>query len=134
MATLSMDFGNGNIPKNDFNNYERIIEDRGSVYSVSVGRVTNREQIKDFLKQTKGLKRHNKATHHSWAARIAHDGAIFETKRDDGETGAGAVILRIIQKMNYIDTAICVVRWYGGIQLHATRFKHIQDAAMYGLH
>lgn len=126
-----MDFGDGIMPKQDFQNFEKIITDRGSVYSVSIGLVHNREDIQDFLTQTKKIKNHHKATHHSWAVRIAHDGAIYESKNDDGETGAGNVILRVLQKKNMINTAVCVTRWYGGTKLEADRFRHVQDAARY---
>lgn len=126
-----IDFGDGKTPTKSFQNFEKIIADRGSVYSVSMGLVFNREDIKKFLTQTKKLKNHHKATHHSWAVRIAHDGAIYESKNDDGETGAGKIILRMLQKKNIVNTAVCVTRWYGGVKLEADRFKHVQDAALY---
>lgn len=129
--TRAFDFGDGIESGKIFTNFEKIITDRRSVYSVSMGRVHNQNEIKNFLKQTKKLKNHHKATHHSWAVRISNNGAIFESKNDDGETGAGQVILRILQKKNMINTVICVTRWYGGIKLESDRFKHIQDASLY---
>lgn len=129
--TRAFDFGDGIEPGKIFTNFEKIITDRRSVYSVSMGRVHNQNEIKNFLKQTKKLKNHHKATHHSWAVRISNNGAIFESKNDDGETGAGQVILRILQKKNMINTVVCVTRWYGGIKLESDRFKHIQDASLY---
>jgi putative IMPACT (imprinted ancient) family translation regulator len=128
-----IDFGDGNTPLREFQNFEKIITDRGSVYSVSIGLVHTRSDIQDFLKTTKKIKNHHKANHHSWAVRIAHDGAIYESKNDDGETGAGQIILRILQKKSMINTVICVTRWYGGTKLEADRFRHIQDAALYVL-
>lgn len=128
-----LDFGDGIEPDEIFQNYEKIITDRRSVYSVSIGRVTNKEDIKQFLKKTKKIKNHNKATHHTWAVRISNDGVIYESKNDGGETGAGQVILRILQKKNMINTVVCVTRWYGGIKLEADRFKHVQDATIYAL-
>lgn len=128
--TLSIDLG-GNEPQEDFINYEKIITDRRSVYSVSIGKVYHQEDIKQFLKRTKKLKNHHKATHHSWAVRISNNGVVYESKNDGGETGAGQVILRILQKKNMINAIICVVRWYGGIKLDSDRFKHVQDAALF---
>ncbi len=127
----SFDFGDGLEPKEKFQHFEKIITDRRSVYSVSIGLVRNRQEIKEFLKKTKGIKNHYKATHHSWAVRLSHDGAIYESKNDDGETGAGNVILRILQKKNLINAVVCVTRWYGGIKLESDRFKHVQDATIY---
>ncbi len=127
----AFDFNDGNKPTIRFSNFEKIITDRRSVYSVSLGYVESRENIKKFLKKTKKLKNHHKATHHTWAVRIARDGAIYESKNDGGETGAGQVILRILQKKNMVNTIVCVTRWYGGIKLEADRFKHVQDATLY---
>ncbi len=128
-----MDFGDGHEPQESFQYFEKIITDRRSVYAVSVGRVETREDIKAFLKKTKKLKNHHKATHHSWATRIARDGVMYESKNDDGETGAGQVILRILQKKNVVNIVVCVTRWYGGIKLEADRFKHVQNATLFAL-
>ncbi len=60
---------------------------------------------------------------------LGREGVIFEAKRDDGELGAGLVILRVMQRQNVCNGIICVTRWFGGIKLMGDRFKHIQDAA-----
>lgn len=134
MKTQQIDFGNGKTLKSDFILYEKIIKDRGSVYSVSMGRVENREDIKDFIKKIRNYnKKYQKASHHSYAVVIAKDGIVYETKSDDGEVGAGNVILRIIQKKNYSNIVVCVTRWFGGIKLEGDRFKHIQNATIYAL-
>jgi len=135
MATQhnAIDFGDGREPREVFQFFEKIIRDRGSVYSVSIGKVHNRDAIRVFLQKTKKLKHHPKATHHSWAVRISHDGVIYESKSDDGETGAGKVILRMLQKKNMVNTVVCVTRWYGGVKLEADRFRHVQDATLYAI-
>lgn len=124
----SLDFGDTKTLPEDFILLENVITDRGSKYSVSGGKVANREDIKAFLTKLKQPKKYAKATHHSWAARLSRDGQIWETKQDDGETGAGAVILRIMQKQNYTNTIVVVTRWFGGTHLGPDRFKHVQDA------
>ena len=129
--TLGIDFGSGNEPKKSIQHFEKIITDRKSVYSVSIGKVHSRKNIKAFLTEVKKRKNHDKATHHSWAVRISNDGVIYESKNDDGETGAGQVILRILQKKDMINTVVCVTRWFGGIKLEGDRFKHVQDATVY---
>ena len=123
------DFGDTKEPKEPFVLYEKIITDRGSVYSVSLGRVKDRQAIKNFLATLKQNKHYAKATHNSWAARIRHEGAIFEAKRDDGELGAGQIILRVMQRHNVSNGIICVTRWFGGTKLMSDRFKHIEAAA-----
>jgi putative IMPACT (imprinted ancient) family translation regulator len=131
--TTRFDFGDSRTPTEKFTLFEHIIEDRGSRYSVSVGKVQGREDIKQFLKQLKTNKKYAKATHNSWAARLSHESTIYETKADDGETGAGMVILRVMQKEDVTDCVICVTRWFGGVKLMGDRFKHLQDATKYAI-
>ena len=130
---LEMDFKTSKKIKSNFLLFEKIIKDRGSVYSVSAGNVKNREEIKKFLKKLKTKKAYAKATHNSFAARISNDGAIYETKSDDGETGAGNVILRILKKKDFTNIIVVITRWFGGIKLEGDRFKHIQNGTIYVL-
>jgi hypothetical protein len=118
--TTRFDFGANKTPQETFTLHEHIIEDRGSRYSASIGKVQGREDIKNFLKQLKADKKYAKATHNSWAARISHEGTIYETKADDGETGASVVILRVMQKEEVTDCVICVTRWFGGVKTSAS--------------
>lgn len=131
--STQFDFGDAREPQDNFVLYEKIIEDRGSRYSVSIGKVEGKEDIKSFLKTLKTNKKYAKATHNSWAARLSHEGAIYETKNDDGETGAGMVILRVMQKENVTNCVICVTRWFGGTKLMGDRFKHLQNAAKFAI-
>lgn len=130
---VQIDFGDGIEPREVFARYEAVISDRGSRYAVCVGRVKNRQDIENFLAEVKSEKRFKKATHNSWAARVSRDGAIYETKADDGEVGAGQVILRVLQKRGVINGAVCVTRWFGGIKLQNDRFAHVQNAAVLGV-
>lgn len=133
MQPPRFNFEDSKTPTEDFVLHEQIIEDRGSRYSVSMGRVQGREDIKLFLGRLKQNKKIARATHNSWAARISNEGVIYETKADDGETGAGMVILRIMQKEQVSDCMICVTRFYGGVKLMGDRFKHVQDATKYAI-
>jgi len=133
MQPPRFDFEDSKTPGSEFVLHEQIIEDRGSRYSVSVGRVQGRDDIKLFLHRLKNHKKYARATHNSWAARITNDGLIYETKADDGETGAGTVILRIMQKEQVSDCVICVTRWFGGVKLMGDRFKHVQDATKFAI-
>ncbi len=130
---ILIDFRDGKTCKSTFLLFEKIITDRGSKYSVSGGKVHNREDIKAFLKKLKSKKKYAKATHNTWAVRISHEGKIFETKNDDGETGAGNTILRVLKGQNITNTIVVVTRWFGGIKLQGDRFKHVQDATKYFL-
>ncbi len=134
MSNLQIDFETDKETQVEFELFEKVIKDRKSVYSVSVGRVECKDDIQKFLHKIRNYnKKYIKATHHSYAVRISKDGIIYETKGDDGEAGAGNVILRMIQKKRFTNTIVCVTRWFGGIQLHGDRFKHVQDATLIGL-
>ena len=130
---IQFDFGDSKKPNEIFVLHEKIIEDRGSKYSVSIGLVHGKDDVTHFLKTLKSKKKYLKADHNSWATRITHEGAVYEAKNDDGETGAGMVILRIMQKEDITDCVICVTRWFGGVKLMGDRFKHIQDATKYAI-
>ena len=61
------------------------------------------------------------------------EGVIYETKNDDGETGAGMVILRLLQAADVTNCIVVVTRWFGGTKLMGDRFKHLQDATRHAL-
>lgn len=126
-------FSDGKTFSEDFLLFEKIITDRGSRYSVSGGKVRSREDIQVFLKGLRSKKKYQKATHNSWAARITKDQSVWDVKNDDGEMGAGHVILRILQKENWVDIIVVVTRWFGGVKLQGDRFKHLQNATRYFL-
>ena len=101
-----------------------VVSDRGSKYAVSGGPVTDRAQVDAFLKALKRDKKFARATHNSWAALLS-DGTPL--KGDDGEAGAGMVILRMLEREGLADHVIVVTRWYGGKHLGGDRFRHVQD-------
>ncbi len=102
---------------------ENVITDRGSKYAVSGGPVSSRAEALDFIKQLKRKKKYAKATHNTWAV-ILQDGE--QIKNDDGESGAGMVILRMLEREKTVDRIIVVTRWYGGVHLGGDRFRHVQ--------
>lgn len=103
---------------------DNVVTDRGSKYAVTGGQVTDRASIDAFLKNLKRQKKYAKATHNTWAARLSDGGAI---KGDDGESGAGMVILRMLERQGLSDHIIVVTRWYGGTKLGGDRFRRVQD-------
>lgn len=101
-----------------------ILTDRGSKYAVSGARVTTRDEVDAVLRDLKSSKTYAKATHNTWAA-VLPNGAL---KADDGESGAGMVILRMLQRAGVQDHVVIVTRWYGGKKLGGDRFRRVQDA------
>ncbi len=101
-----------------------VLSDRGSKYAVSGGPVRSREDVDAILAELKSDKAYAKATHNTWAATLP-TGAL---KADDGESSAGMVILRMMQRAELSDHVIIVTRWYGGKKLGGDRFRRVQDA------
>lgn len=101
---------------------EETLRDRGSRYAVSGGPVSGRAGVDAFLAELKTAKKFAKATHNSWAVVLTDGGAL---KADDGEAGAGAVILKMLERAGLTDHVIVVTRWYGGVHLGGDRFAHI---------
>lgn len=101
---------------------EDLLRDRGSRYAASVGRVRTRAEIEAFLATLRRRRKFDRATHHSWAAVLSDTGPL---KGDDGEAGAGAVILKMLEREGLADHIIVVTRWYGGVHLGGDRFAHV---------
>jgi putative IMPACT (imprinted ancient) family translation regulator len=103
---------------------DNIISDRGSRYAVSGGICTSEDEARAFVAALKQDKKFAKATHHSWGLLTA-TGAV---KADDGEAGAGMVIVRMLERAQVRDHVVVVTRWYGGKHLGGERFRHVQEA------
>ncbi|WP_226549082.1 YigZ family protein [Celeribacter naphthalenivorans] len=110
--------------------YDGIISDRGSKYAVSGGACGSEEEAKAFLKELCRKKKFAKATHNTWGV-VLPDGTPL--KNDDGESGAGMVILRMLEREGVTGQIVVVTRWYGGKHLGGDRFRHVQDAVRYYL-
>lgn len=102
-----------------------VVSDRGSRYAVSGGPVQGRAGVDAFLTELKRQKKFAKATHNSWAVVLSDGGP---QKGDDGEAGAGAAILRMLERAELADHVIVVTRWYGGVHLGGDRFRHVTTA------
>lgn len=109
--------------------FDGILTDRGSKYAVSGGPVSSRPDADAFLKQLRRKKKFAKATHNTWAV-LLPDGPL---KNDDGESGAGMVILRMLEREGLESHIVVVTRWYGGVKLGGDRFRRVQDAVRYYL-
>lgn len=101
---------------------EDVLRDRGSRYAVSGGPVQGRAGAEAFLAELKRAKKFAKATHNTWACVFSDAGLV---KNDDGEAGAGAVILKMLERAGLVDHIVVVTRWYGGVHLGGDRFAHV---------
>jgi putative IMPACT (imprinted ancient) family translation regulator len=109
--------------------FQGIFSDRGSKYAVSGGEVQCREDAQAFLTTLCRDRKFARATHNTWGV-ILPDGPL---KNDDGESGAGLVILRMLERAALENHIIVVTRWYGGTKLGGDRFRRVQDAVRYYL-
>lgn len=100
-----------------------VLSDRGSRYAVSGGPAGDRAAADAFLKALKRKKKFAKATHNTWGL-VLPDGTPL--KADDGESGAGVFIPRILAAEGITSQIIVVTRWYGGVHLGGDRFRHVQ--------
>lgn len=105
---------------------ENIVSDRGSKYAVSGGPAADRAGVDAFLKHLKRTKRYAKATHNTWAVLLPESGPL---KGDDGEAGAGMVLVRMLQRAGLEGHIIVVTRRSGGKHLGGDRFRHVQTCA-----
>ena len=103
---------------------DNVITDRGSKYAVSGGLCSSADEARIFLAELKRNKKFAKATHNSWGL-ICGDQMI---KNDDGEAGAGMVILRMLEREELRNHIVVVTRWFGGKQLGGDRFRHVREA------
>jgi putative IMPACT (imprinted ancient) family translation regulator len=101
-----------------------VLTDRGSKYAVSGAPVQSREEVDAVLSTLKEDRSYAKATHNTLAAMLPSGGL----KADDGESGAGMVILRMMEREALSNHVIIVTRWYGGKKLGGDRFRRVQDA------
>ena len=102
---------------------KNVLTDRGSKYAVSGDDVTTRAEASAFIKQLTRKKKFAKATLNTWAVIFA-DGE--QVKNDDGESGAGTLILQMLEREGLCDHIIVVTRWYGGVHLGGDRFRHVK--------
>lgn len=109
--------------------FEGFLSDRGSKYAVSGGEVSSRAEAQAFIKQLKRQKKYAKATHNTWAV-LLESGPL---KADDGESGAGNVIVRMLEREGLKNHIIVVTRWYGGTKLGGDRFRRVQDSVRHYL-
>ena len=91
-------------------------KDRGSRFLAYAYPIKTAEEFKKQLKAIK--EEHPKAAHHCFAYRLGTNGINFRSG-DDGEPSgsAGKPILNQIDSKNLTDTAVIVVRYFGGTLL-----------------
>lgn len=93
-----------------------IYKDKGSKFIAISRYVSSEEEFKVFLEETK--KEYYDARHHCYAWRLGLEDEKYRSN-DDGEPSgtAGKPILNQIQSYELFNTAVIVVRYFGGTKL-----------------
>lgn len=104
---------------------DKVLNDRGSRYAAAGAPARTRDEVASVLAALRRNKRFAKATHNSWGAWLGGEAV----KDDDGESGAGAIILAELEAAGLHDHVLIVTRWYGGKHLGGDRFRHVRTAA-----
>ena len=123
------------------------ISEKKSVFQARACKVSSISEITSILNLLQEDKKLAKATHNMYAYRIKSSTSSltasstaapstgtskegnkeiqYQDSSDDGETGAGAKILGVMQAMKVWNVMVVVTRWYGGIKLGPDRFRII---------
>jgi len=95
---------------------EGIFRDKGSKFIGFTFAVRTEQEVKERLLEIRAAR--PKARHYCWAARFSTDRSVFKLN-DDGEPSgsAGRPILNTLLSQDLSNTAIIVVRYFGGTLL-----------------
>lgn len=111
------------MSKASIDQLDHVLTDRGSKYAVSGASARSKADALAVVKTLCIKKKYAKATHNTWAL-ILSDGT--QIKNDDGESGAGLIVLRMLEEKQLFDHVVIVTRWYGGVHLGGDRFRHVK--------
>lgn len=112
------------------------VTDKKSVFQAHAANVHSMNDIPNLLSLLSEGRKGASATHLTWACRFT-DGHTNMTTReemdDDGEKGAGKIVLSVIRSCDVNNIAVVVSRWFGGVKLGPVRFKHIANVTRHVL-
>ena len=83
----------------------------------------------DIIPALHAIERVSRATHNIYAYRLQTGSGVVEHFEDDGEWGAGRVLLKLLRDNDITGKLVCVTRWYGGEHLGRARFDYTVEAA-----
>ena len=112
----------------------KAIEDRASVFQGHVAKIASIRDTEAVIAKIRVMRKIHRAKHNVSAYRITRpNGEVVEGSDDDGEAGAGIVLLNLLQKANMTNCLVVVTRWFGLVQIGSDRFKHYRGAALLAL-
>jgi putative IMPACT (imprinted ancient) family translation regulator len=114
---------------------ERVIVDRGSVFTATLFPASTAEEVRRHLAGLTRDKHFRFASHNVVAYRLPGPGGQVVEHKDDGysgrgrEAGAGRVVLEVLRAKDAVGVVVVVTRWFGGVPLGGARFRHFASAA-----
>uniref|UniRef100_A0A8R1TS47 RWD domain-containing protein n=2 Tax=Onchocerca TaxID=6281 RepID=A0A8R1TS47_ONCVO len=107
--------------------------DRKSTFQAHVAQVFSKNEVTLVLNKLKENNKIARATHnmYAWLTEENVNGRLIKQHdcEDDGEVGAGAKLLNLLELMKAKNVLVVITRWYGGIHLGPDRFRHICNLA-----
>lgn len=104
------------------------LKDRKSDFQGHLAPVFSKAQVDMVMASLKENKKIAAATHNILAYRIELGNGHYNSGCvDDGEFGASARMLNLLNIIDARNVMVVVTRWYGGIHLGPDRFKHINN-------
>ncbi len=99
-----------------FDNYEEIVEKK-SRFIANLIHIENEEKATEEIRKIR--KKYHDARHNCYAYRVLDGNSIIQRSSDDGEPSgtAGAPMLSILEKNNFVNVLVVVTRYFGGVLL-----------------
>lgn len=111
-----------------------VKHEKGSYFQAFCRSVHTREELDIFVAETiSGSRMLEAATHKVVAYKYQQDGKDVTAADDDGELGAGEVLLDLLNGHSIHNIAILVCRWYGNVHLYQRRFELMKHCAVEAL-
>lgn len=96
-------------------------DEKGSEFLAFAASVTSTEDVRKAYRKLKI--KYADASHISSAYRLAPaDGPFNQEALDDGEHGMGRFLLKLMQEGSSMNTAVFLIRYYGGVHIGSLRF------------
>ncbi|XP_062599013.1 protein IMPACT-like [Saccostrea cucullata] len=108
----------------------KTTEDNGNRFAAHATPVDSYKQVRRSLVEVMRTDNTTSASHNIYAFRFtSNDGTIHEGSEDDGEHGAGRMLLKTLTD-NDINNALVVVSRWCGSKIGPRRFTHITEVGM----
>lgn len=104
------------------------IVDRKSTFVAFATKVDAVEDVDRAVERLMLDKKLQRSAHAMRAYRIKRGDNLYQDCDDDGETAAGGRMLHLLSIMDATNVLVVCARWFGGVHIGPSRFKHINSA------